>query len=116
LYVVEIGDRLLVRLLVFHQFGARLSHVKRRPQAVGDLSVSRVMAQEYRLGRCRRRSQLLRGWTKNDLVDIDLGRLLDRVSDGARDRVRRDLLFVELKLQPRATLCRKSIISDSWGR
>jgi hypothetical protein len=73
------------------------------------------MAQQYRLGRCRRRSQLLRGWTKNDLVDIDLGRLLDRVSDGARDRVRRDLLFVELKPQPRVTLCRKSIISDSLG-
>jgi hypothetical protein len=76
LYVVEIGDRLLVRLLVFHQFGARLSHVSgvRRPWEI--FSVSRVMAQEYRLGRCRRRSQLLRGWTKNDLVDIDLGRLL----------------------------------------
>jgi hypothetical protein len=33
LYVVEIGDRLLLRLLVFHQFGACLSHVSgvRRP-------------------------------------------------------------------------------------
>jgi hypothetical protein len=45
----------------------------------------------------------LRGWTNNDLVLINVGRLLNRQRDGAGDRIRRDRELVSGVGEPALT-------------